>query len=66
MQAWDGAEGETEIIPVECQDLLEGGQRALPRTDHVRPFTLKHARQQAAILGQLQAHGLLQVSFVAR
>ena len=46
---------------MECRDLLEGGLRTLPGSDHVRPFVLKHARQQAAILGQLQEQGLLQV-----
>lgn len=24
MQAWDGTEDANELIPVECQDLLEG------------------------------------------
>ncbi len=62
MQAWDGTEDANELIPVECQDLLEGGLRTLPGTDHVRPFVLKHARQQAAILGRLQEQGLLQAS----
>ena len=61
MQAWDGREEARELIPPECQGLLEEGLRTLPGTDHVRPFVLKHARQQAAILGQLQARGLLQV-----
>ena len=61
MQAWDGVEDARELIPAECQELLEDGLRTLPGTDHVRPFVLKHARQQAAILGQLQAVGLLQV-----
>ncbi len=61
IQAWDGTEDANEVIPVKCRDLLEGGLRTLPGTDHVRPFVLKHARQQAAILGQLQEQGLLQV-----
>lgn len=61
VQAWDGANEAHEVIPTECQGLLSTRERPLPGTDHVRPFALKHARQQAAILGQLQAHGLLKV-----
>ena len=61
MQAWEPLDAAQEIIPTECQGLLDGRARPLPGTGHVRPFALKHARQQAAILGQLQAHGLLQV-----
>ena len=61
LQVCSSAGAQREIIPAVCQPLLDGRSHPLPGTDHVRPFALKHARQQAAILGQLQAHGLLQV-----
>ncbi|KAK9901520.1 hypothetical protein WJX75_000124 [Coccomyxa subellipsoidea] len=53
--------GAAEAIPRECFSILEtpAGQK-LPTTQHVKAFTIKHARQQAAILGQMQQAGLLQ------
>ena len=49
-----------ELMPEECAALISAGPRHLPGTNHVRPYSLKHARQQGAILGHLQRLGLLQ------
>ena len=49
-----------ELMPAECAALISAGPRHLPGRNHVRPYSLKHARQQGAILGHLQRLGLLQ------
>lgn len=49
-----------EVIPRECLPIMEQSGRPMPDTQHVKAFAIKHARQQAAILGQMRQAGLLQ------
>ncbi|BDA42263.1 tRNA:m(4)X modification enzyme TRM13 homolog [Coccomyxa sp. Obi] len=51
-----------EVIPRECLPVMEQSGLPMPSTQHVKAFAIKHARQQAAILGQMQQAGLLQRS----
>lgn len=45
------------LSPPECKDYLQ--------PDNIRPFSLKHAKQQASIVGHLKQAGLLQVWHLA-
>ena len=60
LQACGQPSAAAEVIPEECRPILEQPGRPVPSTQHVKAFAMKHARQQAAILGQMQHAGLLQ------
>lgn len=56
-----GSLGEaSEVIPEECIPVLKSAGQPMPSTQHVKAFAMKHARQQAAILGHMKLAGLLQ------
>ena len=59
-QVCPAEEAVREIIPEQCADVMAAEARLLPGTQHVRRFSLKHARQQGAILGHMDRLGMLQ------
>lgn len=60
LQVCSGVESMDEVIAKECRPVLAAAAQQLPGNQHMRPFAIKHARQQAAILGQMRRMGLLQ------
>ena len=54
VQVCSGAEELQVLQPASCQEHLQ--------PDNLRPFSLKHAQQQASIVGHMQQAGLLQVA----
>ena len=56
VQVCSACEPVQQILPTGSEDFL--------RPDHARPFSFRHAIQQASIIGNLGHAGLLQVTFV--
>ena len=46
-----------QLEPAACQPYLQA--------DNVRPFSMKHAQQQASMVGHMQQAGLLEVMFTS-
>ena len=50
-------------LPEHLQQMLPDESRAYMQPDNLRPFSLRHAIQQASIVGNMLAAGLLKVCF---
>ena len=58
MQVCPESEAEEVLLPTECLPYMQ------PSPD--MPFTAKHARQQASIVGHMKQAGLLKVNYPAQ